>query len=241
MYHDAEKSSSWFTSLSGTKINPEYLFFQDALKSLRNETSNELGLLKSINKLFFKDKYKRNDNKVELEISIEEILKSENQHLELKLSEQPNCDSSKWHKVLKDGLYLHFKIYSDSDKYFIKVVLENKCEIEKNKFSVSKEKVNQVSCFQTEIYVECANLLPFRDYKKHLFKTDEDKMLDYLYQNKLAFGIGHNTSCTWYNNKSNEIPKWHLLPDYDVKSQSSEKDKINSEILNIKLFNVNSI
>jgi superfamily II DNA/RNA helicase len=219
------------------QINPDYLFFQDALMDLRNETSNELGLLKSINKLFFKDKYKRNDNKVELEISIDEILKSENQHLELKLAEQPNCDSSKWHKALKDGLYLHFKIYSDSDKYFIKVVLENKCEIEKNKFSVSKEKVNQVSCFQTEIYVECANLLPFRDYKKHLFKTDEDKMLDYLYQNKLAFGIGHNTSCTWYNNESNEIPKWiksTFLPDYDVKSQSSETDKINSEILSIK-------
>jgi hypothetical protein len=62
-------------------------------------------------------------------------------------------------------------------------------------------------------------------------------MLDYLYQNKLAFGIGHNTSCTWYNNESNEIPKWiksTFLPDYDVKSQSSETDKINSEILSIK-------
>jgi len=228
------------------QINPDYLFFSDALKSLRSETSNDLGLLKSINKLFFKDKYKRNDNKIELEISIDEILKSENQHLELKLSDQPNCNSEQWHKALKDGLYLHLKIYSDSDKYFIKVVLENKCEIEKNKFSVSKEKVNQVSCFQTEIFVKCANLLPFRDYKKHLFKTDEDKMLDYLYKNKLAFGIGHNTSCTWYNNESNEIPKWiksTFLPEYDVKSQSSETDKINSEILSIKklsTYNSNS-
>lgn len=248
--YDAEKKVLFQVSLlqriKDKQINPDYLFFQDALKSLRNETSNELGLLKSINKLFFKDKYKRNENKVELEISIDEILESENQHLELKLSEQPNCDSTKWHKALKDGLYLHFKIYSDSDKYFIKVVLENKCEIEKNKFSVSKEKVNQVSCFQTEIYVECGNLLPFRDYKKHLFKTDEDKMLDYLYKNKLAFGIGHNTSCTWYNNESNEIPKWiksTFLPDYDVKSQSSETDKINSEILSIKklsTYNSNS-
>ena len=183
--YDAEKKVLFQVGLlqriKDKKINPEYLFFQDALKSLRNETSNELGLLKSINKLFFKDKYKRNDNKIELEISIGEILKSENQHLELKLSEQPNCDSSKWHGALKDGLYLHFKIYSDSDKYFIKIVLENKCEIEKTKFSISKEKVNQVSCFQTEIYVECANLLPFRDYKKHLFKTDEDKMLSLIH------------------------------------------------------------
>lgn len=219
------------------QINPNYIIFQDALKSLRNETSNDLRLLKSINKLFFKDKYKRNDNKIELEIPINEILKSENQHLEIKLSEQPNCDSTKWHKSLKDGLYVHFKIYSHSEKYFIKVVFENRCEIEKNKFSISKEKLNRASCFQTEIHVECANLLPFRDYKKHLFKTDEDKMLDYLYRNKLAYGIGHNTSCTWYNNESNEIPKWiksTFLPDYDVKSQSSETDKIKSEILSIK-------
>jgi hypothetical protein len=219
------------------QINPDYLFFTEGLKSLRNETSNDLGLLKSINKLFFKDKYKRNDNKIELEISIDEILKSKNQHLEIKLSDQQNCNSEQWHKALKEVLYVHFKIYSDSDKYFIKVVLENKSEIDKNKFSISKEKVNQLSCFQTEIYVECTNLLPFRDYKKHLFKTEEDKMLDYLYKSKLAFGIGHNTSCTWYNNESNEIPKWiksTFLPDYDVKSQSSETDKINSEILNIK-------
>ena len=122
-YDNENKVLFQLTSLQRVKdkqINPEYLFFSNSLESLRKETSNDLALLKSIHKLFFKDKYKRNDNKVELEISIDEILKSENQHFELKLSDHPNCNSEQWHKALKDGLYLHFKIYSDSDKYFYK-------------------------------------------------------------------------------------------------------------------------
>src|SRR5690606_31719096 len=54
---------------------------------------------------------------------------------------------------------------------------------------------------------------------------------------ELAFGIGHNTACTWENAQSPNTPQWiksTFLPDYDVKSQSSETDKIKGEILNIK-------
>ena len=66
-------------------------------------------------------------------------------------------------------------------------------------------------------------------------------MLDYLYRNKLAFGIGHNTACTWENAQSPNTPQWiqsTFLPEYDVKSQSSETDKIKGDILNIKNLSV---
>ena len=66
-------------------------------------------------------------------------------------------------------------------------------------------------------------------------------MLDYLYREKLAFGIGHNTACTWQNAQSPNTPQWiqsTFLPDYDVKSQSSETDKIKGEILNIKNLSI---
>ena len=66
-------------------------------------------------------------------------------------------------------------------------------------------------------------------------------MLDYLYRNKLAFGIGHNTACTWENAQSPNTPQWiqsTFLPEYDVKNQSSETDKIKGDILNIKKLSV---
>ncbi|MDV2459562.1 hypothetical protein CMU96_17515 [Elizabethkingia anophelis] len=224
------------------KLSEEYLQFQDSLKSLGQATSYDHALYKIISKLFFKDKFKRNDNHIETEIEIEDILNATNKHLEFKLSELPSVNTENWNKEMIENLVFHLKLYTDyQDKYYIKAVIENKTPIAKNKFSLSKEKVNQVSCFQTKIRIESEKLLPFRDYKAHLYKTDEDKMLDYLYREKLAFGIGHNTACTWENAQSPNTPQWiqsTFLPDYDVKSQSSETDKINGEILNIKNLSI---
>lgn len=244
-FDDENKTLSQTKKVQRTKegkLTVEYLSFQDSLKSLRQNTSNDFALYKVISKLFFKDKYKRNNNRIELEISIADILSAPNQHLELILAEQPNCDTENWSKELKESLVLHLKLYTNySDKYYIKVIIENKVQIPKSKFSLSKEKVNQVSCFQTQIEIESDKLLPFRDYKQDLYKTDEDRMLDYLYRDKLGFGIGHNTACTWENAQSPHTPQWiksTFLPDYDVKSQSSETDKIKGEILNIKNLSV---
>lgn len=224
------------------KTTVEYQAFQDGLRAFAKATSYDHALYKTISKLFFKDKYKRNDNKIEFEINIADIISAENQHLELKLSEQANVNTENWSKEMKENLVFHFKLYTDyTDKYYIKAVIENKSLIAKDKFSLSKEKVNQLACFQSEIRIESEKLLPFRDYKSHLYKTDEDRMLDYLYRDKLAFGIGHNTACTWENAQSPNTPQWiqsTFLPEYDVKSQSSETDKIKGDILNIKKLSV---
>ena len=104
--------------------------------------------------------------------------------------------------------------------------------------ALSKEKLNQLALFQTEIKVNSEFLLPFRDYRPNLYKTAEDKILDYLFKDKLAYGNGHNASFTWENCEQDEKkPNWiktTFLPSYSVKSQSTETDKIANEILNIK-------
>lgn len=224
------------------KITLEYQVLRDGLISLAKGTSCDHALYKSLAKLFFKDKYKRNDNKIKININIADILKSDNQHLQLKLSEQPYVNIDNWSREMKENLIFHLKIYTNySDKYYIKAVIENKALIPKSMFSLSKEKVNRLACFQTEIRIESDKLLPFRDYKAHIYKTDEDRMLDYLYRDKFAFGIGHNTACTWENAQSPNTPQWiqsTFLPEYDVKSQSSETDKIKSDILNIKNLSI---
>ncbi len=244
-YDSINKTLSQSQKLQRTKarkITPEYSHFKECLKALKQNTDKDFVLSKAISKLFFKDKYKRFDNSINIDIEIDQILKAPNHHLELKISNIPQCNSEHWPNELKENLVFHLKLYSKyPDKYYIKVVIENRVKIPKDKFSLSKEKVNQVSCFQTEIKIETDKLLPFRDYKTHLYKTDEDRMLDYLYRKKLAFGIGHNVACTWEDTQSQNSPRWvqsTFLPDYDVKSQSSETNIIKREILNIKNLSI---
>ena len=244
-YDEESKTLSQTKKIQRTKdgnITEEYQSFQDGLKSLAKHTSYDHALYKAISKLFFKDKYKRIDNNIFVESNIEDILSSPNQHLEIKLSDLSKVDTENWKQEMKENLVLHLKLYTNyPDKYYVKGVFENKTSIPKDKYSLSKEKVNQLSCFQAKIRIESDKLLPFRDYKAHLYKTDEDKMLDYLYRDKLAFGIGHNTACTWENAQSPNTPQWiqsTFLPEYDVKSQSSETDKIKGDILSIKNLSV---
>ena len=244
-YDEESKTLSQTKKIQRTKdrkITEEYQSFQEGLKSLAKHTSYDHALYEAISKLFFKDKYRRIDNNIFVVTNIEDILSSPNQHLEIKLSDLPKVDTENWKQEMKENLVFHLKLYTNyPDKYYIKGVLENKTTIPKDKYSLSKEKVNQLSCFQAKIRIESDKLLPFRDYKAHLYKTDEDKMLDYLYRDKLAFGIGHNTACTWKNAQSPNTPQWiqsTFLPEYDVKSQSSETDKIKGDILNIKNLSV---
>lgn len=211
----------------------------DRQKAMSKDHRNS-DLFKTITKLFFKDKYKRYHNDIKFIVSISDVLNAENNHLKLCLSKIKDVNTEHWHKNQKEYLWLHLKLYdnNNTEKYFIKAVLENSYPQRKDQFSNSKEKLNQICLFQTEIKVCSSLLLPFNDYKNHLYKSDEDKMLDYLYQAKTAYGIGHNTACTWEKcsddtHKSGWVSTT-FLPEYDVKSQSTETNRINTETLLIK-------
>jgi len=201
------------------------------------------GLYKTLAKLFFKDKYKRYDNRIETAINIDDIKNAENQHYKVLLSELPNANGDQWwkskNKSLKDYLYLHIKLYEQpNSKYVVKVFIENTLLFPRTKFSIAKESLNQTCLFQTEIRIETTHLQPFNDYKNNPYKSDEDKMLDFLYREKLSYGIGHNTACTWENCEDDtKTPSWvssTFLPQFNVKSQSTYIDGFDKEYLEIK-------
>ncbi|OAV75771.1 hypothetical protein Barb7_00588 [Bacteroidales bacterium Barb7] len=200
------------------------------------------GLYNTLTKLFFKDKYKRFDNRIEATISTDTIKQSDNHHYKVLLSEIPNVVSDNWWKSkvegLKDHLWLHVKIYDKGDKYVVKVFIENTLLFPRAKFVIAKETLNQTCLFQTQIQVETPHLQPFNEYKNNLYKSDEDRMLDFLYREKLSYGIGHNTACTWENPENNtNIPKWvgsTFLPQYNVQSQSTDISNIDKRCLEIK-------
>jgi superfamily II DNA/RNA helicase len=213
------------------------------LTELGKQTTRENALSKALTKLFFKDKYKRNDNQIEITVSSVDIKKSENQHYEISLSEIPNVNSDQWWKSknesLKNNLKLHIKFYEQpTNKYVVKVFIENTLLFHRTKFVIAKETLNQACLFQTEIKIETPYLLPFNDYKSNMYKSEEDRMLDFLYREKLSYGIGHNTACTWENCEDDtKKPTWissTFLPQFNVKSQSTDIESFDKKSLEIK-------
>jgi hypothetical protein len=82
--------------------------------------------------------------------------------------------------------------------------------------------------------------------KNNLYKSEEDRMLDFLYREKLSYGIGHNTACTWEDCENDtKTPIWissTFLPQFNVKSQSTDIegfDKKQLEIKELSSFNSN--
>jgi len=215
--------------------------------SCLNEFGKEYGrdsaLYKTLTKLFFKDKYKRFDNKIETTILIEEIKQIENQHYKVKLSEINGVSPDNWWKSkdhsLKENLWLHIKLYEQtSGKIVTKIFIENTLLFPRTKFSTAKESLNMACLFQTEIKIETPYLQPFNEYQNKGFKSDEDKILDFLYQDKLSYGIGHNTACTWEECENDELkPTWvssTFLPQFNVKSQSTDIENFDKKQLEIK-------
>ncbi|MCL2760182.1 MAG: hypothetical protein FWD70_00845, partial [Desulfuromonadales bacterium] len=201
------------------------------------------GLYNILKKLFFKDKYKRYDNKIEAIISISKIKQAENQHYKILLSDIAGVNTENWWKSkeesLKDKLLLHIKLYNQPDnKFIVKVFIENTLLFPRAKFSTGKESLNMACLFQTEIKIETPYLLQFNDYKNNLHKSDEDKMLDFLYREKLSYGLGHNTACTWEDCEDDtKKPTWissTFLPQFNVKSQSTDIKNFDKKSLEIK-------
>ncbi|MDR2512167.1 MAG: hypothetical protein LBC89_06930 [Bacteroidales bacterium] len=225
-------------------------------KQIRNSCLSSLGkdhrdsgLYKSLTKLFFKDKYKRNDNKIETTVFIEPIQQSDNKHYKVLLSELDGVNCESWWKgttkkedtkktFVKDNLWLHVKLYEQAEKNVIKIFIENTLLFPRTKFSTAKESLNMACLFQTEIKVEVPHLQPFNSYKNNLYKSDEDRMLDFLYREKLSYGIGHNTACTWEDCEDNtKTPAWvssTFLPQFNVKSQSTDIEGFDRKYLEIK-------
>lgn len=219
-------------------------------KQLRSSSLNllakehkESGLYKTLYKLFFKDKYKRYENKIEAHISLDLIKQAENQHYKILLSDIPSVNSDLWWKSkqdsLKENLWLHIKLYEQpNNNYVVKIFIENALLFGRKQFSRANESLNQACLFQVEIKVETPYLQPYNIYKNDFYKSQEDRILDFLYREKLSYGIGHNTACIWENYEDDtQKPQWissTFLPQFNVKNQSTNISSIDKKCLGIK-------
>lgn len=119
-----------------------------------------------------------------------------------------------------------YHIKQNPNYTYVKIQLANTSDKHpSNQFSNAKELLNQKCIFQTKIKVSSKELSPYKSYIELNPLDKEAEVLNYLYKDKLSYGIGHNCSVVW--NKTKETIQTSFLPQYDVKDTKnsfSEED-----------------
>lgn len=215
------------------KKNGDYLIIDNWLKSFYDADLRNHTLLKHWKKLVYgKDKWQRVSHNYNLKIEVERNNK-------FPLEELVNVLENLPHNLTK-GITLYVKVYQDSttQKKFVKILLENKVsDVQLKKYIPTKEKLNESCLFQVELLINSEKLLPFDKLVENEFLSDEDKVLNFLYEDIKSYGIGHGAACEW---ELVDKPTWiktSFFPYYDIKNQSTEfdfKDVEVEKILEIK-------
>ncbi|MCZ7604088.1 MAG: helicase C-terminal domain-containing protein [Melioribacteraceae bacterium] len=211
----------------------DYLILDGCLKNFAKEISRDHTLLRHLKKLVYgKDKWQRFSHNYNLKIGIE---KNNTFLLETLVNELENLP----HNLAK-GITLYVKVYSDytRQKKIVKILLENKAVgVKAKKYLPTNEKLNESCLFQVELLINSEKLLPFDKLVENEFLSDEDKTLNFLYEDIKSYGIGHGAACEWELTDNPTWIKTSFFPHFDIKNQSTEfdfKDVEIEKILDIK-------
>ncbi len=184
----------------------------------------------------FRDRFKENEYQIELRNSVAykkaELLlgrlwkRIPIQHNVVNLNiSDVNCDESKEYPLDKEEdtvVTCYFKkIHETQDRKFIKILLANRLNHPKSKFSFSNEKLNQSAMFQGEIVIRGTDFLPYKQITETNPFDEELNFINFQYRKEHSFGIGHGCSVTWDNDQQPTELKTTFLPEVDIKNYSN--------------------
>ncbi len=208
------------------KKSGDYLILDSCLKNFASEISRDHTLLRHIKKLVYgKDKWQRISHNYNFKIRIDKSGKYTLEDLAVDFSKLPNN--------LSKGIILYIKVFQDNSegKKFVKLLLENKAAgIKAKKYIPNNEKLNKSCLFQVEITAHSDKLLPFDKKSENEFISEEDKILNFLYEDVKSYGIGHGVACMWELADNPSWIKTSFFPYHDIKNQSTEFNIINSDV-----------
>ena len=126
------------------------------------------------------------------------------------------------------------KIYETNYGKFIKILLANRLNHPKNKFSFSNEPLNKNAIFQGEIKISGTEFLPYKQLAEINPFDEELNLINFQYREEYSFGIGHGCAVNWDNDKKPTELKTTFLPDVDIKNYSNAfKDTFPQELKEI--------
>jgi len=224
----------------------KYFKYENGLMSLNKEVFDRGGL--SVRN--YRGRFKENEQQTELINSVAykkgELLlgrlwkrvKREPINVELNLTEI-NVNESKEYPLDKaeDNSIVacyYKKIYETNYGKFIKILLANRLNHPKNKFSFGNELLNTKAIFQGEISISGVTFLPYKQLSENNPFDEELNLINFQYRKENSFAIGHGCAVNWNDNKNPTELKTTFLPEVDIKNYSNAfKETFPSELKEI--------
>lgn len=146
-----------------------------------------------------------------VEVNLTEVNIDESKEYPLDLNQDDNSIVTCFYK----------KIYETHYGKFIKILLANRLNHPKNKFSFSNEQLNRNSIFQGEISVTGTTFLPYKQLSEINPFDEELNLINFQYRKEHSFAIGHGCAVTWNDEKNPTELKTTFLPEVDIKNYSN--------------------
>jgi hypothetical protein len=242
----SKEDYNWFSEHKYNSIS-KYFKYENGLMSLNKEEFDK-GSLSVRN---YRSRFKENEQQTELIDSVAykkgELLlgrlwkriKIEPKIVEINLTEI-NVDESKEYPLDQNQddnaivTCYYKKIYETHYGKFIKILLANRLNHPKNKFSFSKESLNEKSIFQGEISISGVTLLPYKQLSETNPFDEELNLINFQYRKEYSFAIGHGCAVNWNDDKNPTELKTTFLPEVDIKNYSNAfKETFPSELKEI--------
>lgn len=232
-----EKDYKWFVEHPYNSIS-QYLEFENGFMFLNKENFDR----SSLDVRTYRARFKENEQQTELinsvgykktELLLGRLWQRVNQtpiEIPLDLTEI-NLDESKEYALKEDDknnkiiTCYYKKIYKTDYGKFIKILMANREEHPKKKFSFSNELLNTKAIFQGEITISGTTFLPYKQLSETNPFDDELNLINFQYRNEHSFGIGHGCAVTWDDDKNPTELKTTFLPEVDIKNYSNEFKK----------------
>ncbi len=113
------------------------------------------------------------------------------------------------------------KIYETHYGKFIKILLANRLNHPKNRFSFGNELLNTRVIFQGEISVSGVTFLPYKQLSETNPFDEELNLINFQYREEHSFAIGHGCAVNWNDDKNPTELKTTFLPEVDIKNYSN--------------------
>lgn len=127
--------------------------------------------------------------------------------------------TDKTHKETQLGY--NVKTYFAKGNKYVKIQLVNISKEQSSKrFTPKTPELNSKCLFQAEIKVKSDKILPFKSNQELNPFDLEAEELNFLYREVKSYGIGHNCSVTW--NEERNILQTTFLPEYNVKDTKND-------------------
>lgn len=239
-----EDEFKWFSEHPYNSIS-KYFKFENGVMSLNKQEFDKGGLTVRNYRNHFKEETQtelRNSvphKKGELLLGrLWKRIKIEPKIIELNLTEI-NFDESKEYPLDQNEdnsivTCYYKKIYETHYGKFIKILLANRLNHPKNKFTYSSPILNEKAIFQGEISISGVQFLPYKQLSEINPFDEELNLINFQYRKEHSYAIGHGCAVSWNDDVKPTELKTTFLPEVDIKNYSNAfKDTFPSELKEI--------